>query len=56
MQDAYTPLEIDKAISPAILFGVAARRFAASALTPANYYTPYTLPPDYFTHHKYYIS
>ena len=52
MQDAYTHLDIDKAISPAILFDVAARRFTASALTPANYYTPCNLP-IYFTHNKY---
>ena len=44
MQDAYTPLDSDKAISPAILFGVAARCFAAPALTPANYYTSYNPP------------
>ena len=44
MQDAHSHLDIGKAISPAILFGVAARRFAASALTPANYYTPCNPP------------
>ena len=44
MQDAYTPLDSDKAISPTILFGVAACRFAASALTPANYYAPFNPP------------
>lgn len=49
MQDAYTHLEIDKVSSPAILFGVAARRFAASALTPATYYTPYNPPRLLYT-------
>ena len=45
MQDAYTRLEVDKVASRAILFGVAVRRFAASTLPPANYYTPCNPPP-----------
>ena len=49
MQDAYTHLEIDKVTSLAIPFGEAARRFAASALTPANYYTPCNPPRLLYT-------
>ena len=47
MQNARIHLNIDKAISLAIRFGVAARRFATSALTPdLNYYTLFTPPPS----------
>ena len=50
MQNTRIHLDIDKAISPAIRFGVAGRRFAASAPTPdLNYYTPFTPPPPLYT-------
>ena len=53
MQSAYIHLDTDKAISPAILFGVAVRHFAASALTPAKLlYTVYS-HHIYYTHNKY---
>jgi hypothetical protein len=45
MQNAHINSYSDKAISSSIPFSEAASCFAASAPTPAKYYTHFTLPP-----------
>lgn len=49
VQNAHIYLKINKANSPAIPFIEVSRRFAASAATPANYYTRFNPPRSLHT-------
>ena len=56
MQNAHIHLDINKALSPAILFGGIARRWVSASAPKSANYQQGSPPPPHFTNHKYYTS